>query len=111
MTEHHKQFSTILKRMRREKKMSQTEAATLTGTSKMHIYRLEKAGTGASIDDLEKLVNAYGYSIRITFVKHYLYQPKKVFWADDPIHDKPAPPPPPKLIPGEPVIEKAKWKS
>lgn len=53
--------------LRREKEMTQTELAEVTGLQRSHIVRLEQGRYGVSIDVLSQIAEALGYTV--DFVK------------------------------------------
>ena len=58
----------ILK-LRKEKKISQTQLAKKIGTKQSNIARMESGQQNFSIDILEKIARVFGRDLRVTFSK------------------------------------------
>ena len=58
----------ILK-LRKQKKMSQTELAKKIGTKQTNVARMERGQQNFTTDTLQKIANAFGRELKIDFVK------------------------------------------
>lgn len=54
------------------------------GFSRMHVSRIERGTQKTTLENIEQLLNLYGYSFRVTIVKLRERIPQQVFWADKP---------------------------